>query len=188
LPRFDYSAMDGYAVDTSSLTALSSGLNLRVSGTIAARSSAGNSELQHGCAIRILTGAPIPAGADAVVAQEHVRCHNGCVILAGMPKPGDSIRKRGEDVEPGRRLIEAGAAIGALQAGVVAACGYSTVRVFRKLRVAMFTTGSELRQPGERIQPGEIYDSNRFILRGLLTRPWIEIIDLGSCLDQPSQL
>ena len=78
--------------------------------------------------------------------------------------------------------------MGPLQAGVAAACGYPGVRVFRRLRVAMFTTGSELRQPGESIQPGEIYDANRFILRSLLARPWIEIVDLGSCVDKPSRL
>ena len=78
--------------------------------------------------------------------------------------------------------------MGPLQAGVAAACGYPGVRVFRRLRVALFTTGSELRQPGENVQPGEIYDANRFILRGLLTKPWIELVDLGSCIDKPSRL
>jgi molybdopterin molybdotransferase len=85
-------------------------------------------------------------------------------------------------------LIEVGTAMGPLQTGVAAACGYPGVRVFRILRVAIFTTGSELRQPGENIQPGEIYDANRFILRSLLAQPWIEIIDLGSCVDKPSRL
>jgi molybdopterin molybdotransferase len=78
--------------------------------------------------------------------------------------------------------------MGSLQMGVAAASGYPGVRVFRRLRVAIFTTGSELRQPGESLQPGEIYDANRFILRSLLAKPWIEIIDLGSYLDKPSRL
>jgi molybdopterin molybdotransferase len=187
LPRFDYSAMDGYAVDT---TSLATGLpaRLKVAGSIAARRTVGKPVLQDGCAFRILTGAPIPAGANAVIAQEDVRREGDRVVLSRAPRAGDNIRRRGEDVRSGDCLIEAGTAMGPLQAGVAAACGYPGVRVFRRLRVALFTTGSELRQPGESIQPGEIYDANRFILRGLLTEPWIEFVDLGSCVDQPSKL
>ncbi len=187
LPRFDYSAMDGYALDTSSLSADIPTL-LKVTGSIAAGPTIGSPALQSGCAVRILTGAPIPAGADAVVAQEDVRREGDSIILFRAPRPADNIRRRGEDVSEGDSLIEAGTAMGPLQAGVAAACGYPGVRVFRKLRVTMFTTGSELRQPGESIRPGEIYDANRFILRSLLGRPWIEIVDLGSCVDQPSKL
>ena len=187
LPRFDYSAMDGYAVDTSGLSA-EFPIRLKVTGSIAASRTVGTPVLRHGCAFRILTGAPIPSGADAVVAQEEVRREGDRIILSCAPRPGDHIRRRGEDVAQGDSLIEAGTAMGPLQVGVAAACGYPGVRVFRKLRVAIFTTGSELRQPGESIQPGEIYDANRFILRGLLAKPWIEIIDLGSCVDQPSKL
>jgi molybdopterin molybdotransferase len=187
LPRFDYSAMDGYAVDTFSLAAQFPA-RLKVAGSIAARRTVGKPALQHGCAFRILTGAPIPVGANAVIAQEDVRREGDRIVLSRAPQAGDNIRRRGEDVRPGDCLIEAGTAMGPLQAGVAAACGYPGVRVFRRLRVALFTTGSELRQPGESIQPGEIYDANRFILRGLLTEPWIEFVDLGSCVDQPSKL
>jgi molybdopterin molybdotransferase len=187
LPRFDYSAMDGYAVDTNGLAA-EFPARLKVAGSIAARRSTGNPVLRGGCAFRILTGAPIPAGANAVIAQEDVRREGDHIVLSRAPRAGENIRKRGEDVGEGDSLIEAGTAMGPLQAGVAAACGYPGVRVFRRLRVTIFTTGSELRQPGERIQPGEIYDANRFILRSLLGRPWIEIVDLGSCVDQPSKL
>jgi molybdopterin molybdotransferase len=187
LPRFDYSAMDGYAVDASSLAA-EFPTRLTVADSIAARRTVGKPVLQDGYAFRILTGAPIPAGANAVVAQEDVRREGDRIILFRAPRPGDNIRRRGEDVRSGDCLIEAGTAMGPLQVGVVAACGYPGVRVFRRLRVALFTTGSELRQPGENVQPGEIYDANRFILRGLLTKPWIELVDLGSCIDKPSRL
>ena len=187
LPRFDYSAMDGYAVDTSGLSA-EFPIRLKVTGSIAASRTVGTPVQRNGCSFRILTGAPIPSGADAVVTQEDVRREGDRIILSRAPRPGDNIRRRGEDVAPGDSLIEAGTAMGPLQVGVAAACGYPGVRVFRKLRVAIFTTGSELRQPGESIQPGEIYDANRFILRGLLAKSWIEIIDLGSCVDQPSKL
>jgi molybdopterin molybdotransferase len=187
LPRFDYSAMDGYAVDTSCLSA-EFPIRLKVTGSIAAHRTIGNPVLRDGCAFRVLTGAPIPAGADAVVAQEDVRREGERIILSLSPRPGENIRRRGEDVRSGDCLIEAGTEMGPLQAGVAAACGYPGVRVFRRLRVALFTTGSELRQPGESIQPGEIYDANRFILRGLLAKPWIELVDLGSCIDRPSRL
>lgn len=187
LPRFDYSAMDGYAVDTFSL-AERFPARLKVAGSIAARRIVGKPALQDGCAFRILTGAPIPAGANAVIAQEDVRREGDRIVLSRAPRAGDNIRRRGEDVRPGDCLIEAGTAMGPLQAGVAAASGYPGVRVFRRLRVALFTTGSELRQPGESIQPGEIYDANRFILRGLLAEPWIEFVDLGSYIDKPSTL
>ena len=187
LPRFDYSAMDGYAVDTSSLAAQFP-VRLKIAGSIAARRTVGKPALQDGCAFRILTGAPIPAGANAVIAQEDVRREGDRIVLSRAPRAGDNIRRRGEDVRTGDCLIEAGTAMGPLQAGVAAACGYPGVRAFRRLRVALFTTGSELRQPGESIQPGEIYDANRFILRGLLTEPWIEFVDLGSYVDKPSTL
>jgi molybdopterin molybdotransferase len=187
LPRFDYSAMDGYAVDTTSL-ATEFPARLQIAGSIAARRTVGTPVLQDGCAFRILTGAPIPVGADAVIAQEDVRREGDRIVLSRAPRAGDNIRRRGEDVRSGDCLIEAGTAMGPLQAGVAAACGYPGVRVFRRLRVALFTTGSELRQPGESIQPGEIYDANRFILRGLLAEPWIEFVDLGSYIDKPSTL
>jgi molybdopterin molybdotransferase len=187
LPRFDYSAMDGYAVDTTSL-ATEFPARLQIAGSIAARRTVGTPVLQDGCAFRILTGAPIPVGANAVIAQEDVRREGDRIVLSRAPRAGDNIRRRGEDVRSGDCLIEAGTAMGPLQAGVAAACGYPGVRVFRRLRVALFTTGSELRQPGESIQPGEIYDANRFILRGLLAEPWIEFVDLGSYIDKPSTL
>lgn len=187
LPRFDYSAMDGYAVDTSGLPE-EFPIGLLVAGSIAASRTVGRPVLQTGCCFRILTGAPIPRGADAVVAQEDIRRDGDRIVLTRAPQPGDNIRRRGEDVRSGDSLIETGTAMGPLQAGLAAACGYPGVRVFRKLRVAMFTTGSELRQPGENIRPGEIYDANRFILRSLLAKPWIDIIDLGCCVDKPSRL
>ena len=155
MPRFDYSAMDGYAVDTSGLSA-EFPIRLKVTGSIAASRTVGKPVLRNGCAFRILTGAPIPGGADAVVAQEDVRREGDRIILSRAPRPGDNIRRRGEDVAPGDSLIEAcNTPTGPLQVGVAAACGYPGVRMFRKLRVAIFTTGSELRQPGESIQPVE---------------------------------
>jgi molybdopterin molybdotransferase len=187
LPRFDYSAMDGYAVDTDSL-GIEFPVRLKVAGSIAARRTVDEPVLQAGCAFRILTGAPIPAGANAVIAQEEVHAEGDGIALSRAPRSGENIRRRGEDVRSGDSLIETGTEMGALQAGVAAACGYPGLRVFRRLRVAIFTTGSELRQPGENVQPGEIYDANRFMLFSLLARPWIEIVDLGCIADKPSRL
>ena len=128
LPRFDYSAMDGYVVDTSSLAA-EFPVRLKVAGSIAARRTVGKPVLQDGCAFRILTGAPIPAGANAVIAQEDVRWEGDRIVLSRAPRVGDNIRRRGEDVRLGDSLIEAGTEMGALQAGVAATCGYPGVRV-----------------------------------------------------------
>ncbi len=157
LPRFDYSAMDGYAINTSALAA-GFPARLKVTGSIAANRATGNPTLRRGCTFRILTGAPIPAGADAVVAQEDVRREEDCIILSQALNSGDNIRKRGEDAMAGQTLLEAGLCIGPVQAGVAAATGYPGLRVFRRLRVAIFTNGSELRQPGENLLPGEIYE------------------------------
>jgi molybdopterin molybdotransferase len=186
-PRFDYSAMDGYAVDTSTLPS-SLPIRLKVSGSATANRIVKTKALQMDCAVRILTGACIPVGANAVVAQEEISHDGDGIILRRTPVPGENIRKRGEDVTAGDVLIEAGTCMGPLEAGVAASAGYPAVRVFRRIRVAIFTTGSELRQPGENILPGEIYDSNRFILRGLLAKPWVDVIDLRSCADKPSRL
>jgi molybdopterin molybdotransferase len=187
LPGFDYSAMDGYAVDTSTLPATLPA-RLQITGSVAASRTLGKPQLRVGCTFRILTGAPIPAGADAVIAQEDVRREGDRILVSRATKPGENIRRRGEDVLAGATLLEAGSCIGPLQAGVAAASGYPGLRVFRRLRVAIFTNGSELRQPGEGLLPGEIYDSNRFILRSLLAEPWIDVIDLGTCIDRPSDL
>lgn len=116
LPRFDYSAMDGYAVDTDSL-AIEFPARLKVVGSIAARRTVGKPVLQNGCALRILTGAPIPAGANAVIAQEDVRGEGDSIVLSCAPRAGENIRRRGEDVRSGDSLIETGTEMGPLQAG-----------------------------------------------------------------------
>jgi len=180
LPRFDYSAMDGYAVDAEFVR---SGMILKVTG-LAAAGRSDRSVIQKGNnAIRILTGASIPSGANAVVAQEEVTRKGEYIELRRTPASGQHIRMCGEDARTGDTLIQAGTCIGPLEAGVAASIGVRGVRIFRKLRVAIFTNGSELRQPGQSVSPGEIYDSNKSILKALLDKAWIDIIDLGAAQD-----
>lgn len=186
-PCFDYSAMDGYAVDVEDMDD-SQPARLRLIGRITASRTEEEIPLKTRTAVRILTGAPIPPGANAVIAQEEVQREADIVVLSRIPRRGENIRLRGEDVQTGDTLIEGGSLMEPRAMGVVASAGIARVKVFRKLRVAIFSTGSELRQPGEDIAPGEIYNSNRYILRGLLDKPWIDLIDLGACHDEPKAL
>jgi len=188
LPRFDYSAMDGYAVRSADLAG-DMPLSLKVVGRIAAGDRGSDQVMPpEPAAVRILTGAPIPSGADAVVAQEDVERWDDSIVLFRAPRPGENIRPCGEDARPGDVLLEAGTLLGPREIGVAASAGRWELEVFRKVRVAVFSTGSELRRPGETLFPGEIYESNRFMLRSLLERPWIDLLDLGSCPDDPCAL
>lgn len=184
-PCFDYSAMDGYALNVEGMNGC---LRLRLIGRITASRTKEEITLKAHSAIRILTGAPIPPGANAVIAQEDVRREGDIVILSRIPRRGENIRLRGEDVQTGDTLIESGSLMEPRAMGVAASAGIARIELFRKLRVAIFSTGSELRQPGENLAPGEIYNSNRYILRGLLDKPWIDLIDLGTCHDEPKAL
>jgi molybdopterin molybdotransferase len=179
--------MDGYAVDIADFDRALP-IRLRVTGRITASRMTDEVALQPRSTLRILTGAPIPYRANAVIAQEDVRREGDTIVVARLPRPGENIRLRGEDVQAGDTLIEAGSLMEPRLMGVAAGAGFARIEVFRKLRVAIFSTGSELRQPGETVAPGEIYNSNRYILRGLLDRPWIDLIDLGACADEPKAL
>jgi molybdopterin molybdotransferase len=192
MPAFDNSAMDGYAVRTSDLTGDMTGQPPHAL-TLAGRVAAGDGWAEAdrapgGSALRILTGAPVPPSFDAVVMQERTRREGDRVELLDTPRPGLNIRRAGEDAEAGAALLEPGRQIGARQLAVLAAIGQAEVPVFARLRVAMFSTGSELRQPGEPLAPGQIYNSNRFTLAGMLDRPWIDLLDLGAVPDNPQAL
>ncbi|NVN85308.1 MAG: molybdopterin molybdotransferase MoeA [Rhodopseudomonas sp.] len=187
LPRFDYSAMDGYAVNTFDLERTARP-RLTVSGRAAAARVVDRPVLGADAAIRILTGAAIPRGANAVIAQEDVLREGDEIVLSRIPGVGENIRPCGEEAQIGDVLANAGGLIGPAEMGMMASAGCAAIMAFRKIRVATFSTGSELRQPGEQLAPGEIYNSNRFMLRGLLDKPWIELIDLGACPDDPEAL
>lgn len=188
LPPFDNSAMDGYALRSADLGGPGP-WRLRVSGRVAAGDDAAASgHVTPGTAFRIFTGAGIPPGADAVVMQEHVERTRDHIVLRAAVKAGDCIRPLGEDAAKGARLLEAGTMIGAREIGAIASVGLPRIEVRRRLKVALFCTGSELRQPGQTLASGQIYNSNRYMMHAALRAPWIELNDLGSVADEPARL
>jgi molybdopterin molybdotransferase len=185
LPRFDQSAMDGYAISSQSVK---EGANLRVAGRITAGGSAESTMLVAGTAVRIFTGARIPPGADAVIPQEFVEHNSGYINLLRPPLRGENIRRCASDSRTGDVMVAAGTSMGPIEMGTAATLGLTEVCVFRKLRIGVLSTGTELRQLGKLLSAGQIYDSNKILLRGLLARPWIEFVDLGVCEDLPEKL
>ena len=187
VPPEDNSAMDGYAVRAAELA--DEGVVLRVSQRIAAGSS--GSALEPGTVARIFTGAPIPAGADAVVMQEDcepLADREGYVSVRQLPRPGQWIRRAGEDVTRGATVLSKGERLTPAALGLAASIGMDRLLVAGRPRVALFSTGDELVMPGEvapaQMRPGAIYNSNRFFLRALLLRLGCEVSDLGIVPDQ----
>lgn len=185
VPPLDNSAMDGYAVRSADIP--SPGISLAVAQRIPA-GSVGHS-LAPGTAARIFTGAPIPAGADAIVMQEmcaHAGDHR--VTINHVPKPGDWIRRAGQDIRSGAEILGAGTRLSPAQLGLAASVGFAALPVYRPLRVALFSTGDELAMPGEvapeAMPPGAIYNSNRYLLRGLLQQLGCQVGDLGIVPDK----
>jgi molybdopterin molybdotransferase len=175
VPPLDNTSMDGYAVRCTDVPA--TGTRLVVAQRIPA-GSVGH-VLAAGTAARIFTGAPLPAGADAVVMQELCALEGGSVTVNHVPRPGEWIRRRGEDIAAGSEVLAAGTRLSAAHVGVAASVGAAQLTVFRRLRVALFSTGDELAMPGEPLKPGGIYNSNRYTLRALLEGLGCEVADLG---------
>ena len=185
VPSLDNSSMDGYALRCADVPAAGARL------TVAQRIPAGSvgHTLTAGTAARIFTGAPIPAGADAVVMQELCALEGGedkaapQVVINHVPRPGEWIRRCGEDIQSGAEILAAGARLSPQQLGLAASVGIAQLPVYRRLRVALFSTGNELVMPGEiapaAMVPGTIYNSNRYLLRGLLLQLGCEVNDLG---------
>lgn len=166
LPMFDNAAMDGFALRAAD-AALAQREGLLLTGDRFAGAS-GDIACAAGMAVRITTGAAIPPGADAVVPKEDVDLVDGRVRIRGDVVQGHHVRRAGEDVAVGDAVLHAGQRIGASEVAVLAALGVAQVSVRRRPTVAVFTTGDELREPGETLRPGEIHDSNRPMLRALL--------------------
>ncbi|MFB9151077.1 molybdopterin molybdotransferase MoeA [Roseovarius ramblicola] len=187
LPPFDNSAMDGYALRLSDLTG-DGPWHLPVSARIAA-GDARALTLAAGAAARIFTGAPVPVGADAVVMQERVTRAGDMVSLTDRPRSGQNIRRRGEDVAKGAQALAAGLALTPPRLALLAGCGVASVAVHPRVRVAILSTGNELSEPGLTLGPGQIYNSNRVLLRATLSRlPWVDLTDLGILPDDPASI
>jgi len=185
LPPFDNSAVDGYAVRHGDL-ASGTETRLVVSGRVMAGHQARG--LAPGEAVRIFTGAPMPEGADTVFMQEDCRAEGNAVILPTGLKLGANRRLAGEDVKAGSVVLPAGRLLSVADVGLAAALGLTAIQVRRRVRVALFSTGDEIVEPGAARPPSALYDANRFLLAGLLARLGAQVTDLGIVADDPAAL
>jgi len=186
VPPFANSAVDGYAVDHAALNPDGETI-LPVVGRLAA-GAAPESTSALGGAIRIFTGAPMPTGADTVFMQEDVRRAGDGVILPAGLKRGANARGAGEDIVQGACAIPEGRRLRPQDLALAAATGHDRIAVRTRLRVALFSTGDELTEPGQPLAPGAIHDSNRILLAALLTRFGVAVHDLGILRDAPETL
>lgn len=181
VPGHDNSAMDGYALRQADL----GGGPLRMIGTVFAGHPMTQTVGPGQCA-RIFTGAPLPPGTDTVVMQEHVTVGaDGRIRVQREPKPGENVRRAGEDLRRGEKALAAGSVLRPAEMGLLASLGQAVVAVRRRPRVAMAATGDELVPLGQPLGPGQIHDSNSYTLHGMLARLGVEVIDLGILRDDP---
>ncbi|MCF5852570.1 molybdopterin molybdotransferase MoeA [Aeromonas veronii] len=184
VPPFDNSAMDGYAVR---LSDLASGTPLIMVG----KAFAGQpyqDEWPAGHCVRIMTGAPVPEGTDAVVMQEETLADGDRITFLAQPEPGQNIRRTGSDIGKGACVLPAGTRLTPREMPLLASLGVATVAVRRPLKVAIFSTGDELKPVGTPLAHGDIYDSNRYGVRAMLARMGCDCLDLGIIPDDPAQL
>ena len=187
VPAHDNSAMDGFAFDGAALQPDVALLLVSVGTVYAGAPYAGR--VGPGQCLRIMTGAVMPAGCDTVVPQELCRVDRDHVhIEPGVIRPGENRRKQGEDLALGSAALKAGRVLRPADLGLVASLGLEAVSVRRRLRVALFSTGDEVRAPGQPLEPGCIYDSNRYSLIGALQRLGVDVLDLGLVPDDPAAL
>lgn len=180
VPPHNYSSMDGYAVRHGDLIGASNKLK-KIGSSFAGHAFEG--QVTPGECVRIMTGALIPDGCDSVVMQEQVKADGDIIEIGSGHKRGQNIRLVGEDIMQGAVVLARGKIIRAAEMGLLASLGFNEVGVYRKLKIAIFSTGDELIQPGTALAAGQIYDSNRYTLIGLLTELGVEIIDMGNIRD-----
>jgi molybdopterin molybdotransferase len=189
VPAHDNSAMDGYACRAADLQPNEESA-LPVMGAVLAGAPWAGGKLPPGVAIKITTGAVMPTGLDTVVPQELISqaSAQSVVIPAGVVRAGDNRRLRGEDLRRDGVAVPAGTVLGPAELGLIASLGIGDVAVWRRLRVAYFSTGDEIHSIGEALSAGGVYDSNRFTMRAMLQRLGMEVIDLGVVRDDPVAL
>ena len=186
VPAHDNSAMDGYALRSADVPEAGP-LKLRLIGAAFAGRPFDGRVGKDEC-VRIMTGAPLPEGADTVVMQERVSADNDRVLVNTLPAHGANVRLAGEDIQAGDVALSAGVQLQPAHIGLLASIGFAEADVLRRPRVAFFSTGDELCEVGTPTQPGQIYDSNRYTLFGMLQRLGTEIVDLGVIRDRPDEL
>jgi len=186
VPNHNNSAMDGYALNADDLAA-SGSTTLHIAGTAFA-GQAFEGKVGKGECVRIMTGAVMPAECDTVVIQEHVQAEGGRITFGEGVRRGQNLRYAGEDLKLGQVVFAAGHMMRPADLGLIASLGLGEVKVYRKLRVAFFSTGDELASIGQPLEAGQVYDSNRYTLYGMLTRLGVEVIDMGVVRDDPALL
>jgi molybdopterin molybdotransferase len=186
VPPFDNSAVDGFAVCGDNLHP-SKDARLAIVDRVVA-GGAGRRSVKSGEAVRIFTGAPMPEGADAVFMQEDCRIDGDCVVVPPGLQRGANRRLAGEDIRCGAIALHAGRRLRVQDVALAAALGLTKLWVFRRVRVALFSTGDEIAEPGAALPRAALYDSNRFLLSGMLTRFGTDVTDLGILNDDPAQL
>jgi molybdopterin molybdotransferase len=186
VPAHDNSAMDGYAVRSDDLGAGEPVTLTEIGTAYAGRNFTG--AVKRGQCVRIMTGAVMPKNADTVVIQEVVTVDGSRISIPPGQDPGQNRRRAGEDLQKGKPALLAGRMLRPADLGLIASLGAAQVGVRRKLRVAFFSTGDELVPVGQKLKAGEVYDSNRYTLWGMLTRLGCEAIDLGVVRDDPKKL
>ncbi len=184
MPPFDNSAMDGYAFRFAEWV---EGQALAIAGTVLAGQPF-SGDIPAGACLRIMTGAQVPAGLDTVIMQEHTAQTSEGVLFTQPPKAKANIRYLGEEIRTGDVVLKAGSRLHARALPLLATLGLPEVNVHRRLKVAIFSTGDELKLPGTSLQAGEIYDSNRYGIEAMLNRMGIECLNLGIIPDDPAQL
>jgi molybdopterin molybdotransferase len=186
VPNYDNSAMDGYAFNANDLQQDKPTI-LKMIGTVFAGNAFTEKLASEEC-VRIMTGGMLPQGADTVIMQERVKVDSNSITFTETPKRGMNVRYAGEDLQLGQKVLAAGHMMHAADLGLIASLGIAEVTVYRKLKVAFFSTGDELASVGKPLQTGQVYDSNRYTLFGMLSRLGLEIIDLGAIPDDPDLL
>ncbi len=177
VPNFNNSAMDGYGFKCSE-PVQAAGQSYKIIGQALAGQTFKQTIGEHEC-VRIMTGAKIPEGVDTVIEQEKTHINDAQMTLGRDIKQGANVRYIGEDIDQGSIVLAAGSLVGAAQMGVLASLGIASVQVHRKPRVAVFSSGDEIRSIGETLDGDQIYDSNRYTISGLLQKAGVEVIDLG---------